>query len=336
MQNSKFLFILSTFLCLFIIIVYGTVLSKTIICNKDNCVITIPRNSSLSQVAQIFEDSFSIKQNHFKISMYMTFNQDDIKYGRYDLSHIKNLRDLINMITSSKSERVKVTILEGWKIQDIALYLESKLSIDVEKFIYLCYDNELIKQLSLDTSITSLEGFLFPDTYILLKSYTERDIIKILINQYKKEFNSIKPDNVLLDEYDTITLASIIQAESRYKTDMDTIASVFYNRLNNKEYLRLEADPTIQYLLPKPKERLMYKDIFDDYKDSPYNTYTHEGLPPTPINNPGLDAINATLYPPDTDYYFFVADGKGKHTFSRSIKEHNRAKAKYNASRKSK
>ena len=335
MQNIKNFFLTIIFLSLFIFIVYGVILSKQLICNKDDCTITIPRNSSLNIAAEIFEDSFSIKQNFFKIAMYITFNQDDIKYGRYDLSHIKNLRDLINMITSTKSERVKVTILEGWKIQDIALYLESKINIDVEKFIYLCYDNDLIKQLRINTPITSLEGFLFPDTYILLKSYTERDIIKIFINQYKKEFKSIKPKNILLDEYDTITLASIIQAESRYKTDMDTIASVFYNRLNNKDFLRLEADPTIQYLLPKAKERLRYKDI-ENYKNNPYNTYTHEGLPPTPINNPGLDAINATLYPPSTDYYFFVADGKGKHTFSRSIKEHNKAKVKYNASRKSK
>ena len=323
MQNIKNFFLIIIFLSLFIFIVYGAILSKQLICNKDDCTITIPRNSSLNIAAEIFEDSFSIKQNFFKIAMYITFNQDDIKYGRYDLSHIKNLRDLINMITSTKSERVKVTILEGWKIQDIALYLEAKLNIDVEKFIYLCYDSDLIKQLNLQNSITSLEGFLFPDTYILL------------INQYKKKYNSIEPLNALLNQYDTIILASIIQAESRYRTDMDTIASVFYNRLNSKDFLRLEADPTIQYLLPKSKERLRYKDI-EDYKHSPYNTYTHEGLPPTPINNPGLDAISATLFPPNTAYYFFVADGKGKHTFSRNIKEHNRAKAKYNASRKSK
>jgi len=313
--------------------IYGSILSKSIICKNDNCLITIPRNSGLNQVGELLQNNFDINRNLFKIAMYLTFNQNDIKYGRYDLTHIKNLRDLINMITSTKSERVKITILEGWKIQDIALYLEKKINIDVEKFIYSCYDPELIQRIDLDYSITSLEGFLFPDTYIVLKSYTEKDIIKMFIDEYKKQYNSIKPVETILNEYETIILASIIQGESRYKTDMDTISSVFYNRLKNNE--KLEADPTIQYLLPKTKKRLLYEDI-EKYKDSPYNTYKNHGLPPTPINNPGIDAINAALFPVNTRYKFFVADGKGKHNFSVTINQHNKAKAQYNASRKSK
>ena len=203
--------------------------------------------------------------------------------------------------------------------------------IDVEEFLSLCYDKSLINSLGFKETISSLEGFLYPDTYFLLKSYDEKDIIRVFINHFNNKYNSINKDRYLLNNYDTIILASIIQAESKYKADMDTISSVFHNRL--RDGWPLQADPTIQYLLPERKERLLFKDI-EDYKNSPYNTYKNYGLTPTPINNPGLDAINAALYPPITSYMFFVADGTGTHTFNVNNEGHN--KSKKNVTRKSK
>ena len=316
--------------CLFLLIfVYGVLLSKSIEHDNDSLIINIPKNSDLNKVSNILNEHTNMNQTFFKVAMYMTFNQNNIKYGRYDFKYIRNTRDLINSITSSKSEKIKVTIPEGLRMQDIALLLEENMGIDVENFIYLCYDAELINSLDFNSDITNLEGFLYPDTYIFLKSYNERDIIEILVETFKEKYSLVKSTELLLDEYEAVILASIIQAESKFKTDMDTISSVFHNRLRDNQ--KLEADPTIQYLLPKRKKRLLYKDI-DLYKDSPYNTYTNKGLPPTPINSPGLDAINAALYPPKTKYKFFVADGKGTHVFNYNIKGHN--KSKRNAFRK--
>ena len=323
MLKNKNLGLILIVLLFSFIFLYGSLLSKKVSSNNNVSTISIPRNSDLSKVSYILSQNTNINPILFKIAMYMTFNQNSIKYGRYDFKYINNMRDLVYTITSSSSMKIKVTIPEGLRMQEIALLFEKRMNLDVEKFMYLCYDKKLISSLKFQLDINNLEGFLYPDTYIFLKTYNERDVINVLIENFKNKFNFNKDTNSNLNHYDTIILASIIQAESKYRADMDTISSVFHNRLNSNE--KLEADPTIQYLLPVRKKRLMYKDI-DKYKDSPYNTYKSKGLPPTPINSPGIEAISAALYPPDTNYKFFVADGKGTHVFNTTIKGHNESK----------
>ena len=119
---------------------------------------------------------------------------------------------------------------------------------------------------------------------------------------------------------DLITMASIIEAETRFESEKKTIAGVYYNRLKKK--IKLEADPTVQYVLPDgPKKRLMYSDL---KFPSPYNTYLNKGLPPGPINNPGLSSILAALYPEEHHYLYFVAKGDGSHRFAESYDEHKK------------
>jgi UPF0755 protein len=117
--------------------------------------------------------------------------------------------------------------------------------------------------------------------------------------------------------HEVLTLASIIEGETKKPEEMPVIAEVYYNRL--KRGMKLEADPTIQYLIEGKWRRLLYKDL---RKDNPYNTYMYYGLPPGPINNPGKTAILAALYPAEGDYLFFVADGNGGHKFARTYSEH--------------
>ena len=168
--------------------IYGTILSIRINCMDNNCTIVVNKNSNLSHVSELLKDKLNINPTIFKISMYITYNQNNIKYGRYNLNSVKNLRDLISMLTSSSSDRVKVTIVEGWKVQDIALVLENKMDIDVENFISLTYDNKLINEFGFDIDIDNLEGFLFPDTYIFLKTYTEEDVIRVLVDEFLKNY----------------------------------------------------------------------------------------------------------------------------------------------------
>ena len=122
---------------------------------------------------------------------------------------------------------------------------------------------------------------------------------------------------------EVITLASIIEGEVVQDVERPTVSSVYHNRLNID--MRLQADPTIQYILTDGPRRLLRKDLFIE---SPYNTYRHSGLPPGPIGNPGYPSIKAALWPADTEFIYFVATGDGYHTFSRTLEEHNTAKQK--------
>ena len=326
--NRKEYFIISSIVAFFIFIfTYGAILSTNIKCKNADFILTIDRNSNLETVSSQLEQEMCLNKYLFKISMYITFNQNKIKFGRHDLSVVRNIRDLVGMITTVNTEKVKVTLLEGWRIQDIALELERKMNIDIERFIYLCYDTNMIEKLNLSNKISSLEGFLFPDTYLFLKTYTEKDIIEVLIKEFKNNYNNKIQNKTKLNIYEIIILASIIQGESKFKADMDTISSVYHNRL--KKNMLLQADPTVQYLMPEQKKNLLYKDI---EIDSPYNTYIYKGLPPGPINNPGMNAISAASNPAKSDFLFFVSSGKGTHIFNHTYKKHLRSKR--NVSRK--
>ena len=116
-------------------------------------------------------------------------------------------------------------------------------------------------------------------------------------------------------------MASIIQGEAMYEDEMPIISSVYHNRL--KQGMLLQADPTIQYIIPGKPRRLFNKDL---EVDDPYNTYKYKGLPPGPINNPGLAALKAAIMPAETDYLYFVSNGEGRHTFTRTVSAHNQAK----------
>jgi UPF0755 protein len=149
------------------------------------------------------------------------------------------------------------------------------------------------------------------------------DIIEMMVDEFEKRTSELKDEieKHPLSFNEILTLASIIEAEAMYADEMETISSVYHNRLNRR--MRLQADPTVIYALGGLDRPLLYRDL---RIKSPYNTYKNYGLPPGPINSPGLDAIIAALNPADTDYLYFVADGKGRHIFTTNLRDHNRAK----------
>jgi UPF0755 protein len=241
--------------------------------------------------------------------------------GRYNVKGISSIGQLVKMITSQSSDRVKITLIEGWPIERYAEVLNKELKIDTYEFLRLCKDYNFIHSLGIDAP--SLEGFLAPDTYILLRTYTEENIIRIMVNQFNHNMQRIKESapSVHLNKREITTLASIIQGEAMFVDEMPTISSVYNNRL--KKGMLLQADPTIQYILPGKPRRLYNKHL---KVDDPYNTYKYKGLPPGPINNPGYSALYAAAHPSQTSYLYFVADGEGRHIFSNSNEEHNQAK----------
>jgi UPF0755 protein len=302
---------------------YVYALSRPVIYNADNGTLRIPHGASANLVAKQLEKQNCINNPWlFMISMKITFNERSIKPGRYSLNGIRNYTNLIQMITSQSSERIKVTILEGWNNSQIIDKLSKTLDLDPNKFNTLCCNVEFIS--SLDIKSPTLEGYLFPDTYILLTSYTEKDIVRLLVNHSKLNYRNhidCRARKLGLTRNEVFTLASIIQGEAMLVSEMNIISSVYHNRLNSNMYL--QADPTVQFAIPGKNRRLWNKDYKIDHR---YNTYKYKGLPPGPINNPGLDALKAAVNPALTNHLYFVADGTGKHVFSNTNDEHNRAK----------
>ena len=299
---------------------YGIILSMNVNCEHLSTTITIEKGYSVNDVSRILENNLCISSTLFKIAIKMTFNESNIRHGSYDLKSAINVRDLISILTSMSSDRVRITIFEGMRLQEIALRLTKKMNFNVEKFVAACYDKDFIESLGL-FNVNTLEGYLFPDTYIFLKTYTEKDVIKVMVKQFIYNYNEHVEKKSNYSMQDIVTLASIIQGEAMYVDEMKTISSVYHNRL--KKNMLLQADPTIQYILPKHKKRVLYNDT---QIENPYNTYLYKGLPPGPINSPGIDAIIAANNPDNTSYLYFVSNGKGRHIFNRTYRGHLNSK----------
>ena len=252
--------------------------------------------------------------------MKLTFKENKIYAGRYNLSGITKLGDLISIITSVSGEKVKLTFIEGWGVEKYASKLQNSIGIDSAKFVERC-NSRYIKKFGINAP--SCEGYLYPDTYIFLSSYTEKQIMDKMIDQILYTYenfikNKAKIINMSINE--VVTLASIIQGEAARRSEMNMISSVYHNRLNKN--MLLQADPTIQYIVPGENRRLWNKDL---KIKSPYNTYIHKGLPPGPISNPGLSALMAAINPEKSDYFYFVSDTEGGHMFSKTVREHKEA-----------
>jgi UPF0755 protein len=173
---------------------------------------------------------------------------------------------------------------------------------------------------------SSVEGFLFPDTYVVAKGLSAEQIVSIMIDRFFEELRNLDFEGYSDEKLgQVVIIASLVEREAKIDSERPLIAAVFYNRLAKGK--RLESCATVQYILGKTKERLLFSDL---QVDSPYNTYLHSGLPPGPISNPGAKSIQAALFPADVDYLFFVSKRDGSHYFSTTYREHLEAIEQYN------
>ncbi len=243
-----------------------------------------------------------------------------IKSGYYQSNDI-TLEKLIEVIIDGKQTLIKVTIPEGYNLFDIGTLLQKLYIMTKDEFVAAAFDRQLIEYL-LKEPYESFEGFLFPGTYYIPKEFTPKETITLFYDGFKdnlpKDFDK-KVEAHGLTFYQALTLASIVQKETYSKEESDVVAGVFYNRLELK--MRLQADPTIIYGKYITFDgNIRKKDILN--AENKFNTYRHSGLPPTPISNPGVIALEAVMNPKDTDYLYFVANNKGKHLFSVTYREH--------------
>lgn len=224
-----------------------------------------------------------------------------------------------------------ITILPGWRIEEIAVHVAgSGLPVSAEDFIAAAYapSDDLVAILPVD-NLSSLEGFLFPDTYVLARESSLDELLDKILKNFVENIGETLIDGFArqgLTLESAVNLASIIEREAVVSEEKPLIASVFFNRLAIN--MRLETDPTVQYALGFDeswgswwKSPLFISDLS---VESPYNTYQNFGLPPTPISNPGLASLRAVAYPAETPYYFFRAacDNSGRHNFAVTFEEH--------------
>ncbi|MBH30759.1 MAG: aminodeoxychorismate lyase [Candidatus Marinimicrobia bacterium] len=287
--------------------------------------IKVKKGASLKEIGDDLQAKNVITDSEtFVIATRMMGHETTIRAGVFALSDLRSNYHIVQQLVNGTPILRKITIPEGMKKEQVAAIFQDKLEIDEETFISLCKDVDFIKSLGIEGS--SLEGFLFPDTYQFFEGESTERIIETMVSQYQKLFKEELGHRLEvygLTELEMVTLASIIEGEAIYDSERPLISSVYHNRLNIK--MRLQADPTIQYIINDGPRRLLKRDL---KIESPYNTYLNYGLPPGPINSPGLESLRAAVSPADADFLFFVANGEGYHTFSRTEAEHNVAKKK--------
>ena len=249
-----------------------------------------------------------------------------MQIGRYRFrSGMSNSRILEDLEFGKSAELVTVTIPEGTRARRVASIYGRNLGLDTTIFMGLVQDSLFARSLGIEAP--TLEGYLLPSTYRFYWQEAEESVLTAMTAAFRRVFDdSLKgvADRRRMSVHQAVTLASIIEAETRVDSERTMISGVYHNRLRKR--MRLQADPTVQYILEDGPRRLTYADL---QRPSPYNTYRNSGLPPGPINNPGVASIIAALSPRQHGYYFFVANGEGGHTFSSTYAEHLRQVRKY-------
>lgn len=285
--------------------------------------IEVRKGNTLSQIVDtLFERKIIPSKINMKIAAIIYGAERKLKAGRYSIPNGLSYLQLVELlIEGAPDAEVLITIGEGIWQKDLAKLLNEKLGLDSVKIMELSKSRSFLNSLGIDED--NLEGYLLPNTYYFYTHSTEEEILRKLKNEMDKIFEDPKViermKELKMNKHQILTLASIIDAESNLFSEFKTISGVYHNRL--RKGMLLQADPTVQYLIrDRRKNKIYYKDLEIDSK---FNTYKYPGLPPSPINNPGKDAIMAALYPENHKYYYFVANGEGGHFFSTNMNDHN-------------
>lgn len=254
-----------------------------------------------------------------------------LKSGVYTISSSMSLHEIYNLIQSGNQEYITVSIPEGLTMTKIATLLEDNGVCKKEDFLAACKSKDLLAEYSIPAE--NFEGYLFPDTYYFTPGMDGKSIVRKMADTFSLRINTIASLKGASSQklHDTIILASIVEREYRVASEAPLISSVFTNRI--KQHIGLYSCATIEYIIteiqgrPHP-ERITYEDL---KIDSQYNTYKWAGLPPGPISNPGLVALNAAANPAKTNYYYFVLTdpAKGTHTFTTTFDTHIAAENGY-------
>ncbi len=318
----------AVFFCIFVIgavLIFADPKPVNISSNSNNgkkIHVKVTRGMTTAEIAEQLADKGVISSSlKFRFISRMRGYDGQMKPGTYIFTAAMSDEDVFEKILNGAKHLEKFTIPEGFTVKEIAARLESADLVDKEDFLkaaekFQPYDYMTPKE----NVLYEAEGFLFPETYSIESDYSIEEILKVMAGEFNSRLTDemrARAKEMNLSIYDLITLASLVEKEVRYDEDRPVVAQIFLKRL--KLEMPLQSDATLQYLMNAPKEDVS---IEDTKIDSPYNTYQNIGLPPGPVANPGIAAIEAVLYPADTDYLYFVADREGHNHYAYSYEEH--------------
>lgn len=301
--------------------------------------IIIRTGSSAKQIAEdLYRQDLIKSRTLFNLLVNIKGLENSLKAGVYNIKPEYRLLDIIDLLARGKVATFRVTIPEGFTVEEIARRLAVMTGYSEEDFLryarvnlgkdYLVEDKDIIYP---------LEGFLYPDTYIIPTEYKAGEILEVMLSVFESRWlerikaavdgkgeqeTGLVVNKKVVNGYslhEIMTIASLIEKEAKLDEEKPLVAGVIYNRLRMN--MNLQIDACIQYILGERKERILYSDL---QIDSPYNTYLYPGLPPGPIASPGAESIKAALNPADVDYLFYFALQDGSHVFTRTYNEHLR------------
>jgi UPF0755 protein len=287
---------------------------------RTQTTVVIPRGASFSDAVSVLDARGVLAHPiAFRILARMRNDEAQVKAGEYAFApHQTSDEILRKLIAGEEQVAVWVTIPEGFTAREVAQALEDRKLGNAAS-----YDDVFLHAgIDIDGQRTpSLEGYLFPDTYLIPVDVTPPAAAKLLTDQFRKE---LPPDAEARARSlgrtipEVVTVASLVEREAKADDERALMAGVYYNRL--RMGMPLEVDATIEYVFPAHHDVITKRDLAID---SPYNTYRHTGLPPTPIANPGKASLDAAFNPRASDYFYYVYKGDGHHAFARTLAEHN-------------
>ena len=324
-----FLFVLLTVVLLFFFY-YQIYFSGNSFC-REEIIFSVSRGDDFREIGKKLEETGLIK-NSFLFEFYALLSGKfrNFQAGSYYFCSNESVVDIADTIYLGKTVQKKLTIIEGWNLEDIADYLEGLEIVDKDDFL------KKTKSFEFDNSFSfledrpenaSLEGYLFPDTYFLPYDVDKNSIIKILLSNFDNKLGDDLREKIKNQEksiFEIITIASLIEKEVRTFEDKKLVSGIIRKRLNIG--MPLQIDATVSYITGRKTTKIS---ITETQIDSPYNTYKYRGLPIGPICNPGLESIKAAVFPEETEYLFYLSKPDGETVFSKTLQEHNIAKNKY-------
>lgn len=305
----------------------------------------IERGQGFLEISKNLEKEGLIK-NRFYLNFYLTLagSYKGLKTGEYLLSPSMTIPEIAKKIVSGEVVKEEITIIEGWNLRDIGWYFENKGLFQAEELFEIAgfplIDYSKVTDLPLPIDFSQefdflkdkpknlgLEGYLFPDTYEILRGESLEGIVKKNLKNFNKKLTPESREEINRQGktiFEIVTMASMIEKEVKTIEDKKMVSGILWKRLKNS--IPLQVDATITYITGKKTTRIL---IEDTQIDSPYNTYKYRGLPLGPICNPGLESILASVYPEESDFWYYLSTFDGETVFSKTLQEHNLAKAKY-------
>ncbi len=286
----------------------------------------VNKGASLTQVAAALEERGVVRSAwSLKLLASRTQQGGQIHVGSYLFKTAASPQQVLDRLTRGDVEQVMITLPEGFTLEQIIQRFADAGYGDLGRLQELASSREFATSLQIDAK--TLEGYLFPETYLFTPGMDEAELLKMLVAEFQRNLSPKllqQAKQLQLNRHQLVTLASIIEKETGRVDEMPLISSVFHNRLRKK--IPLQTDPTVIYGIANFDGNLTRKHLLTP---TPYNTYVIRGLPPGPIASPGRAALQAAANPAQSKYLYFVARGDGSHQFSKTLKEHNLAVRQY-------